>query len=128
MIAPGETDRYRTWADAVLVMHFAFVLFALFGGLLLLVSRTWAWIHLPAVLWSSVVNLASWTCPLTPLEQACRRRAGRSYQGGFIEHYIGALVYPQEMPRRLEWIAGISVLLWNALVYAALLRFTAAGF
>lgn len=120
-------DLNRAAADAVLVMHFAFVLFALFGGLLLLVSRSWAWIHLPAVLWSSAVNLASWTCPLTPLEQACRRRVGQTYAGGFIEHYVGSLVYPQGMPRRLEWIAGFSVLAWNALVYAVLLRFTAAG-
>ncbi len=119
-------DLYRAAADAVLVTHFAFVLFALFGGLLVLVSRTWVWIHLPAVLWSSVVNLASWTCRLTPLEQACRQRAGKSYAGGFIEHYVGSLVYPQGMPRRLEWIAAFSVLLWNALVYTALFRFIAA--
>jgi hypothetical protein len=120
-------DLNRTAADAVLVMHFAFVLFVLIGGVLLLVSRAWAWVHLPAVLWSSVVNLASWTCPLTPLEQAYRRRAGQSYAGGFIEHYVGSLVYPRGMPRRLEWIAGFSVLIWNALVYAALLPFIAAG-
>lgn len=114
---------YRAAADAVLVVHFAFVLFALFGGLLLLLSRAWAWVHLPVVLWSSVVNLASWTCPLTPLEQACRRRAGQSYEGGFIQHYVGSLVYPQGMPRRLEWIAGFSVVIWNALVYAAVFVF-----
>jgi hypothetical protein len=114
-------DLYRTAANAVLVTHFAFVLFALFGGLLLLMSRAWTWIHLPVVLWSSLVNLASWTCPLTPLEQACRRRAGPSYEGGFIEHYVGSLVYPQGMPRRLEWIAGFSVLIWNVIVYASLL-------
>lgn len=114
---------YRAAADAVLVVHFAFVLFALFGGLLLLLSHAWAWVHLPVVLWSSVVNLANWTCPLTPLEQACRRRAGQSYEGGFIEHYVGSLVYPQGMPRRLEWIAGFSVVIWNALVYTAVFVF-----
>ena len=107
----------------MLVVHFAFVLFALFGGLLVLVSRAWTWVHLPVVLWSSVVNLASWTCPLTPLEQAFRRRAGQSYEGGFIEHYVGSLVYPQGMPRRLEWIAGFAVVIWNVVVYAAILLF-----
>lgn len=110
----------RLAADAVLLAHFGFVLFAVFGGLLLLVSNAAVWIHAPAVLWSSVVNLAGWTCPLTPLEQDCRRRVGQSYEGGFIQHYVGAAVYPQGMPRRLELIAGGSILGWNALVYSAL--------
>ena len=108
-------------ADAVLLAHFAFVLFAVFGGLLLLVHSRWIWLHVAAVLWSSIVNLASWTCPLTPIEQGYRRRAGASYEGGFIEHYVGSLVYPGGMPRRLELIAGGSILAWNALVYAVLL-------
>jgi hypothetical protein len=64
------------------------------------------------------VNLADWTCPLTPLEKRLRRRAGQTgYAGGFVQHYIGPLVYPGGMPRRLEMVAGICVLVWNALVY-----------
>jgi Protein of Unknown function (DUF2784) len=109
-------------ADAVLVAHFAFVLFAVFGGLLLLMHSPWIWLHAAAVLWSSIVNLASWTCPLTPVEQGFRRRVGASYEGGFIQHYVGSVVYPAGMPRRLELIAGTSILAWNAIVYAALLR------
>jgi hypothetical protein len=108
-------------ADAVLLAHFAFVLFAVFGGFLLLTHTRWVWLHVAAVLWSSAVNLASWTCPLTPVEQGFRRRVGAAYEGGFIQHYVGAAVYPQGMPRRLELIAGTSILAWNAIVYAALL-------
>ena len=111
----------RSAADAVLILHFAFVLFAVFGGLLTLVTPAWAWLHVPAVLWSSIVNLASWTCPLTPVEQGYRKRAGESYEGGFIEYYVGSLVYPAGMPRRLELVAGISILAWNAILYATLL-------
>jgi hypothetical protein len=36
----------------------------------------------------------------------------------FVEHYLGSLVYPGGMPRRMELIAGYSVLIWNAFVYA----------
>ena len=44
-----------------------------------------AWVHIPVVLWSSVVNLMSWTCPLTPIENALRNRAGQlGYSGGFV--------------------------------------------
>jgi hypothetical protein len=110
----------RLAADVILLFHLAFVLFAVFGGWLLLSNRAWIWVHVPAVLWSSVVNLASWTCPLTTLEQDSRSRVGPAYQGGFIQHYVGSLVYPNGMPRRLELIAGGSILVWNALVYAVL--------
>lgn len=80
----------------------------------------WAWLHVPAVLWSSVVNLKSWTCPLTPLEKALRAQAGREgYSGGFIAHYVGRVVYPLGMPRRMELLAGVSIVVWNVLVYAA---------
>jgi hypothetical protein len=83
------------------------VLFAVFGGLLILFRTSWAWLHVPAVLWSSAVNLANWRCPLTPLEKYFRRRAGNAYEDGFVEHYIGTLVYPKGMPRQIELVAVI---------------------
>ena len=114
--------RYRIAADFVLLAHFLFAAFAVFGGLLLLDSVRWAWVHLPAVAWSAIVNLKGWTCPLTPIEKDLRARAGQAgYDGGFIQHYVGRAVYPRGMPRRLELVAGVSVLAGNALVYAAIL-------
>jgi hypothetical protein len=110
---------YRIGADLVLLAHFAFAAFAVFGGALAFHNPSWPWVHLPAVLWSAVVNLMGWTCPLTPLENTLRSRAGHvKYSGGFVEHYVGRLVYPRGMPRRLELVAGVSILAWNALVYA----------
>jgi hypothetical protein len=109
-------------ADIVLLFHFAFILFAIFGGLAVLFRGWLAWFHVPVVLWSSLVNLASWTCPLTPLENFFRAQAGQAgYQGGFIQHYIEPLVYPTGMPRDFELIAGISILMWNVLLYAFIL-------
>ncbi|MEX2470178.1 MAG: DUF2784 domain-containing protein, partial [Pseudohongiellaceae bacterium] len=66
----------KTLADAVLLAHFLFALFAVAGFGLALIEPASAWLHLPVVLWSSLVNLAHWTCPLTPLEKNLRRRAG----------------------------------------------------
>lgn len=109
----------RLAPELVLAVHFAFVLYAVFGGLLGLTDVRWLWVHAPAVVWSAVVNLAGWTCPLTPLEQELRRRASvLGYQGGFVEHYIAPLVYPGGMPRRLEVTAAVSITAWNALVYS----------
>lgn len=118
--------RYRIGADLVLLGHFLFAAFAVFGGLLLLCNTSWAWVHVPAVLWSSIVNLMGWTCPLTPLEKALRLRAGQSgYSGGFIQHYIGRAVYPRGMPRRLELVAAVSVVAGNALIYGVVLAWAA---
>jgi hypothetical protein len=110
---------YRVGADLVLLSHLLFVALAVFGGALVLVDGSWAWLHIPVVIWSSLVNLASWTCPLTPLEKALRTEAGQSgYSGGFVEHYVGRMVYPRGMPRQMELIAGLSIVAWNVLVYA----------
>lgn len=112
----------RIGADLVLFVHFLFAAFAVFGGVLLVCSPAWAWVHAPTVLWSSLVNLMGWTCPLTPAEKALRARAGQTgYAGGFVEHYIGRVVYPRGMPRQLELVAGVSVVVWNALTYAVVL-------
>ncbi len=113
---------YRLAADLVLLLHFLFAAFAVFGGALVAYNLHWAWLHIPAVLWSSVVNLKSWTCPLTPLEKLLRTRAGLSgYAGGLVQHYVGRAVYPRGMPRRLELVAGISILVGNLVAYAAIL-------
>lgn len=112
---------HRLGAELVLLFHFAFVLLAVFGALGVLMAPGWIWIHLPIVIWSSVVNLAGWTCPLTPLENRLRATSGgEAYEGGFVHHYLGPLVYPQGMPRRMELIAGVSILLWNAVLYAGI--------
>jgi len=105
-------------ADTVLVLHTGFALYAVVGAPLVLVNVYFVIPHLPVVIWSSLVNLANWTCPLTPLEQRLRRLAGRqSFSGGWIQHYLDPVVRPLGMPRRMELIAGFSVIIWNALVY-----------
>lgn len=105
-------------ADFFLVLHLLFIIFAVFGGLLVL-WRLWiAFIHIPFAIWASVVNVASWICPLTPLEVKFRLAAGQvGYEGGFIEHYIEPLIYIQGMTRTVEIILGVSVVVWNLLVY-----------
>lgn len=105
----------------MLLFHFVFVVLAVFGGFGVLVDPRWAWVHLPIVAWSSVVNLAGWTCPLTPLENRLRAAANESeYDGGFVQHYLGPLVYPQGMPRRLELVAGVAIVVWNGALYACI--------
>lgn len=103
---------YRIAADAVLVLHFAFVLFVLLGGLLVLRWPRVAWLHLPAVAWAAFVEFSGRICALTPLEVALRQAAGDAgYAGDFLEHYIVAVMYPEALPRSLQIALGAAVLL-----------------
>src|ERR687889_2933712 len=91
---------YRALADAVLVLHLAFVLFVVLGGLLVLRWPRLAWLHLPAAIWGVLIEFAGFVCPLTPLEVGLRRLGGEAgYEGGFIEHYLTGALYPAGLNR-----------------------------
>jgi Protein of Unknown function (DUF2784) len=110
---------YRVLADLILVLHAAFILFAVAGGLLALVRRWCLWIHLPAAIWAATVVMMGWICPLTPLEQDLRLAAGQQgYEGNFIEHYLLAAIYPEGLTRSVQVVLGLGVITFNALVYA----------
>jgi hypothetical protein len=110
---------YRALADLVLVVHFAFVLFVVFGGLLAFRWPRVAWIHLPLSLYGVLVEFIGFVCPLTPLEVMLRHRGGEAgYAGGFIEHYITATIYPTGLTRQVQYVLGATVVALNVLVYA----------
>lgn len=117
-----ENTVYLLLADAVVCLHMGFVLFAVFGGLLALHRRAWLWLHVPAVLWAAFVEFSGWICPLTPLENRLRAKAGAGvYSTDFIEHYLIPLLYPAHLTRTLQIALGIGVLTVNAAVYGRLL-------
>ena len=105
-------------ADAVLLIHFAFVLFVLFGGLLALRWRQVIWAHLPAVLWGTFVEFSGWVCPLTPLENWLRERGGGTgYADDFVGHYLLLLLYPDQLTPTVQVVLGIVVIAVNLAVY-----------
>ena len=109
---------FRGAADLVLVVHLAFVLFVVLGGLLALRWRRVAWVHVPVALYGSTIEFLGFVCPLTPLEVWLRRRGGEAgYEGGFIEHYIVAVLYPSGLTREIQLVLGMAVLVLNAIVY-----------
>ena len=109
---------YRVFADLVIVTDLGFVLFAVFGGLLVLRWKRCAWLHVPAVLWAALIEFAGWVCPLTPLENWLRERGGAiAYRSGFVEHYILPLLYPAVLTRRLQIVLGLIVLGINLGIY-----------
>ena len=113
-----STTGFLIAADAIVALHVAFVLFVVAGGLLALRWRWLAWVHVPAAAWGIVVELAGWVCPLTPLENMLRARAGDSvYAGDFMEHYVLPLLYPAHLTRPVQILLGSLVLALNAVVY-----------
>ena len=114
---------YRFLADLILILHFCFVLFSIFGGLLVL-RRRWLWkLHIPALVWGFMVQYFVWICPLTSWENYFRALGGEAgYEGGFIEYYISAIIYPGFISPNTHLFLAISLLVFNLLIYAFLFR------
>ena len=114
---------YGFLADLVVMVHLAFVVFVVGGAFLVRIRPALAWVHLPAMVWGAVIELAGWVCPLTPLEIDLRARAGQAgYAGGFVDHYIIPVVYPDSLTSRVQVALGFFVLALNAILYAWIWR------
>jgi hypothetical protein len=114
---------YRLAADTVLLAHAAFVVFVVLGGLLAWRWRRAAVLHLPAAAWGAWIEFSGGICPLTPLENRLRHAAGQAgYDGGFVEHYLLALIYPEGLIREVQIALGVAVIVINTAVYGVVVR------
>jgi len=114
---------YRFAADAVLLLHAAFILFVMLGGLLAWRWPRMAWIHLPAAIWGAFIELAGGACPLTGLENALLAKAGLAgYGTGFIEHYLLGAIYPAELTKTIQAALGVLVIAINLAIYTVAVR------
>jgi len=105
-------------ADAVLVLHLAFIVFASAGALLVVRWPRVAWLHLPALAWATWIVATHGLCPLTPLENALRERAGaQGYAGGFIDHYLMPLIYPPGLTPAVQNGLALALVACNTLLY-----------
>ena len=110
-------------ADGVLVLHGLFTVWAALGAL-----AVWRWprlavLHLPALAWAVWIEASGGVCPLTPLENSLRRAAGQAgYSGGFIDHYLGGIIYPAGLTRQAQWLVAGALLLFNLVGYGLMIR------
>jgi hypothetical protein len=113
---------YGALADIVLIIHFTFIVFVLFGGLSLLYRGWLAWLHVPAMVWGALISFVGWICPLTPLENDLRHAAGeQGYPGSFIAHYLVPVIYPEDYDRGFAVLAGTVVIVVNVIIYGYIL-------
>jgi len=109
---------FRIFADIVVWIHLAFVIFVVAGAALVIWWRPMLWLHLPAVFWTIWIELTGGICPLTPLENWLRMRAGQGgYRGDFVEHYLMPVLYPVGLTRNKQILLGLIVIMINAAFY-----------
>ena len=102
---------YRFLADGVVVVHFAFIVFVVLGPLLAWRWPALVWAHLPALAWGLATVTVGLPCPLTPLEKGLRRLADdQAYEGGFVDHYIEDVIYPDEYTLLLRAFAVVTII------------------
>ena len=110
---------YEIAADLILIIHFTFILFVVFGALLLFASIKIIFIHIPAVIWGSYIELTNSICPLTYLENWFLHKANlTTYSEGFIQNYLVPIVYPMNLTKDLQIFLGIGLIVINIVIYA----------
>ncbi|MEK6253770.1 MAG: DUF2784 domain-containing protein [Gemmatimonadales bacterium] len=131
MYAVGEAGRFprreskrvlqAALADLILVAHLGFVVFVTVGAIAAYFRPRVAFLHVPCLLYGAALELIGWVCPLTPLEQGLRLQAGQEgYTGGFIEHYVGGLLYPGDWDTLRVWL-GFALIAFNVVTYSLIL-------
>lgn len=112
---------YHYLGDFVALLHFAFIVFALTGGLLVFRWHGLAWLHAPCMGWITLNQRFGWNCPLTLAEKWFEQQAGvGEYQGGFISHYVVPLLGSEG--EAAEPLGGLLILSLNAILYWWTLR------
>ena len=114
---------YALLADLMILLHAIFILFVVFGGVLVLWRRGLAWFHVPCALWGTLIEFQGWACPLTYLENDLRAAAGTSgYSDGYIDQYLMPLVYPLGLTSDMQVLLGLAVVFINVIIYTLIWR------
>jgi hypothetical protein len=127
-IDPGTTPAsnraaWRALAALLAALHVGYVLFVLFGALLVLVWPPLVWLHLAAVAWAGGTMIGDLGCPVTTWEKTAMRRAGSEpYPEGFLQHHVLRHTFDPSKARRNHIILGLAALALNAVLYFLVLN------
>ena len=114
---------YELTANLILIVHFIFIIFVVFGALLFFVVKKIVFIHIPALIWGSYIELTHSICPLTYLENWFLNKANLTiYSEGFIQNYLVPIVYPPDLTKDLQIYLGITLIVVNIIIYGFILN------
>lgn len=110
---------YRVAADAVVLLHLAFIVFVVAGAAMAIRFPRLPLIHIPAAVWGTFVEATGGVCPLTYAENFLRFRGEQSgYPESFIAHYLLAIIYPDSLTREIQFVLAALVVAINCALYA----------
>ena len=113
---------YEIAADLTLIIHFAFIIFVVFGALLFFVETKIFYVHIPALIWGIYIELTHSVCPLTYLENWFLQKANlTTYSEGFIQNYLLFVVYPKNLTEDLQTYLVIVLILANLIMYGLII-------
>ena len=109
---------YGLAANLTLILHFVFIIFVVFGGLLFFLKSKIIYFHLPALIWGVYLEFNNLVCPLTHLENWFLQKASQSiYTDGFVQNYIMPIIYPGLLTASLQKYLAIGLIFINIFIY-----------
>ena len=113
---------YEFAANLTLIVHFAFIIFVVFGSLLFFVATKIFYVHIPALIWGIYIELTHSVCPLTYLENWFLQKANLTiYSEGFIQNYLVPIVYPKNLTEDLQTYSAIALIVANMIMYGLII-------
>jgi hypothetical protein len=106
-------------AHTVVVVHLAYLLYVLLGGLLGLRNIRWLWPHSVTAFWAVVGLITQVRCPLTVLEKYLLVLDGtQPYSGTFIGHHVAGVFYPAAWEALVWYSSAVLVLTSYVVAFA----------
>jgi len=118
----------ETLATLTLLLHFSFILFVIFGALLILRFKKIIYFHIPAVAWGAYIEFSHSICPLTHLENYFLKKAGKDqYSIDFIENYVFKIIYPPALNYEIQTYLGVILIFVNLVIYYYIVKKSRTG-
>ena len=109
---------YEFLATLTLIIHFLFIIFVIFGGLLFFIKPWTLYFHVPAFLYGAYMEFTQTICPLTYLENFLLQKAKlTTYSTSFIQNYLFPIIYPVNLTKDIQINLAISLIILNAVIY-----------
>ena len=91
---------YKAAADFVVLVHFFWILFLIFGAFPGRKYLPVKILHIAGLCFSFIMQIFGWYCPLTDLEiwLKIKYEPSLTYKGSFIIHYVEKIVYIELSP------------------------------